>query len=91
MLQQGKLQEYLRTTVPELSCLTRLAAKQFAHGQSNPTYLLEVGSSTAIHVSVSMPCMNMQCMFMHANVQHAKQYLALSLSDAGCRPMWGDL
>ena len=39
---QNKLCTYLRARVPELSELSHISAKQFSHGQSNPTYLLEV-------------------------------------------------
>ncbi|KAK9844638.1 hypothetical protein WJX74_005074 [Apatococcus lobatus] len=38
---EDKLVRYLSSSVDELSGLRELAAKQFSHGQSNPTYLLE--------------------------------------------------
>ncbi|KAK9865825.1 hypothetical protein WJX84_007338 [Apatococcus fuscideae] len=40
-LDENKLCTYLRASVPELSELSHISSKQFSHGQSNPTYLLE--------------------------------------------------
>eukprot|EP00879_Flechtneria_rotunda_P006563 GHRR01006896.1.p1 GENE.GHRR01006896.1~~GHRR01006896.1.p1 ORF type:complete len:258 (+),score=58.68 GHRR01006896.1:2484-3257(+) len=44
-LDSSKLLSYLRSVLPELSGFSGpLLIKQFQHGQSNPTYLLEMGS-----------------------------------------------
>ncbi len=39
---QAKLLGYLRETVSGFPDVSSIAIKQFSHGQSNPTYLLEV-------------------------------------------------
>ena len=41
-LMQAKLHRYLRTTIDNFPEHEDLRVQQFAHGQSNPTYLIQV-------------------------------------------------
>ncbi len=43
VLVQAKLLQYLRTAIESFPDVDGLIMQQFKHGQSNPTYLLQVG------------------------------------------------
>lgn len=43
VLVQAKLLKYLRTAIENFPDVDDLIVQQFKHGQSNPTYLLQVG------------------------------------------------
>ena len=45
-LLQGKLTQYLRRKVEGFPAESEVSIRQFSHGQSNPTYLIEVSSCT---------------------------------------------
>lgn len=48
-LDEGKLTHYLRASIPQLSSHPDpLTVQQFKHGQSNPTYLLNIGSEQLV-------------------------------------------